>query len=132
MTGLDTNLLVRFITQDDPVQAHKATHIIEEQLTAEQPGFVSVACILEMVWVLKTAYGLTDSQLAHSIQRVLQVKTFIIQNEKQVYSAMLALKTGQGTFADALIGALGLWAGCTSTLTFDRKAARLDGFELVS
>jgi predicted nucleic-acid-binding protein len=63
---------------------------------------------------------------------MLQADTLAVQNEQQVFTAMVALRRGRGAFADALIGALGTWAGCESTLTFDKKALRLAGFELLS
>jgi predicted nucleic-acid-binding protein len=55
----------------------------------------------------------------------------MVEHEQEVFTAMIALREGQGSFADALIGALGEKAGCKSTLTFDRKASRLRGFALV-
>ena len=132
MIGLDTNVLVRFLIEDDPVQSAQARRIIERKLTEHNPGFVSLATILETVWVLESIYKRSAQQVAEAIRRILQVETFIIQNEQEVYTAMVALQTGQGSFDDSLIAALGLWAGCTSTLTFDKKASRLQGFELVS
>jgi predicted nucleic-acid-binding protein len=76
-------------------------------------------------------YGLTDRAVANTVERMLQADTLIIQNEQQVYTATMAHRRGWGAFADALIGALGAWAGCDSTLTFDKKAGRLAGFEVV-
>ena len=131
MHGLDTNVLVRYLTQDDPVQSRKATEIVERRLAAERPGFVSLVTMVETVWVLASVYGLSDKQLASTVERMLQADTLIVQNEQQVFTAMVALRRGWGAFADALIGALGAWAGCESTLTFDKKAGRLAGFEVV-
>jgi predicted nucleic-acid-binding protein len=131
MIGLDTNILVRFLTQDDPVQSSRARQIIERQLTAENPGFVSLAAMFETAWVLEKIYKLSDQEVAETIKGILQIETLFIQNEQEVYTAMHALRTGRGSFADALVGALGTWAGCDSTLTFDRKTSRLQGFELV-
>lgn len=132
MIGLDTNLLVRFIMEDEPIQSRKVRHIIERRLTEHNPGFVSLATLLETAWVLESIYRQSRQQVAEAIHRILQIETFVIQNEQEVYTAMIALETGKGSFEDALIGALGKWAGCTSTLTFDRKASRMEGFELVS
>jgi predicted nucleic-acid-binding protein len=131
MHGLDTNILLRYLTQDDPVQARKATEIIERRLTPERPGVISLVTVVETVWVLGSVYGLTDRAVANTVERMLQADTLIIQNEQQVYTATMALRRGWGAFADALIGALGAWAGCDSTLTFDKKAGRLAGFEVV-
>ena len=130
MTGLDTNILIRYVTQDDPVQAAKATEIIEQQLSPSEPGFVNLVTMVETVWVLGNVYGLSDKQVADTIERMLQADSLMIQNEQQVFTAMIALRGGQGAFADGLIGALDVWAGCKCTLTFDKKALRLANFVL--
>jgi predicted nucleic-acid-binding protein len=131
MNGLDTNILIRYLTQDDPIQSPKATAIIERRFTRERPGFISLVTIAETVWVLGSVYALPDRQIADTVERMLQADTLVVQNEQQVFTAMVALRQGWGAFADALIGAVGAWAGCDSTLTFDKKALRLAGFELV-
>lgn len=131
MIGLDTNVLVRYLTQDDPEQSAKATDLIERRLTTENPGFLSVVAMTETAWVLERAYGVTDRALAATIERVLQADMFVVENEQEVFVAMSALKDGHGSFADALIGALGARVGCSRTMTFDRKAARLPGFALL-
>jgi predicted nucleic-acid-binding protein len=131
MTGLDTNILIRYLTQDDPVQSVKANEIFERRLTRTNLGFVSVVVIVEAVWVLDRSYGLTGPEIAAAVERLLQVEVLMIENEQEVFTAMLAVKQGRGTFADALIAELGARAGCKRTLTFDQKAARLPGFELV-
>jgi predicted nucleic-acid-binding protein len=132
MIGLDTNILIRFLADDDAIQSPRARKIIERQMTKDDPGYVSLAAMLEMAWVLEKIYKLSNSELAEAIKRILQVRTLFVENEQEVYTAMVLLQTGQSSFADALIGALGQWADCDFTLTFDRKASRLDGFELVS
>src|SRR5271155_1931620 len=119
MTGLDTNILVRYLAQDDPVQSPRATELIERLLTEDNPGFVSVVAIAETVWVLERAYGLPDHEIAAAIERTLQADVFVVESEQEVFSAMIALKQGRGSFADALIGVLGVKAGCSRTLTFD-------------
>jgi len=127
MIGLDTNILVRYLAQDDPVQSAKATEIIERRLTEENPGFVSVVAMVETVWVLDRAYGLGSDKIAAAIERTLQVDAIVVENEQEVFTAMIALKQGKGLFADAIILALGARAGCSCTLTFDQKASRLSG-----
>ena len=131
MIGLDANILVRHLAQDDPVQSPKATELIEQQLSDADPGFVSVVAMVETAWVLERAYGLSGPDIAAAIERVLQADVIMVESEQEVFTAMIALKQGRGSFADALIGALGVSAGCSHTLTFDRKALRLAGFELL-
>jgi len=130
MIGLDTNILVRYFTQDDPPQSRKATEIIERRLSEENPGFVSIVAMVEMVWVLERAYRLAAHEIAAAVERMLQADALVVENEQVVFIAMIALKKGQGSFADAVIAALGARANCSCTLTFDQKALRLPGFEL--
>jgi len=131
MHGLDTNILIRYLTRDDPVQFRKSAGIIERRLTRDKPGFISLVTIAEVVWVLESVYEFTGHEIAAGIESMLQADTLAIQNEQEVFIAAQVLKDGSGDFADALIGAVGRWAGCDSTLTFDKKAARLTGFEVV-
>jgi predicted nucleic-acid-binding protein len=128
MIGLDTNVLVRYVVQDDPIQSAKATAWIEERLTSANPGFISVVAMAETVWVLERTYGFAAQDIAAAVERLLQADVLVVENEQQVFAAMIALKGNQGSFADALIAALGNRAGCSGTLTFDRKALRLAGF----
>lgn len=130
MIGLDTNILVRYLVQDDPAQSRKVTDLIERRLTENNPGFISVVAMAETAWVLERAYGLSQGAIALAIESILQVETLIVENEQEVFTATIALKDERGSFADALIGALGAKAGCSQTLTFDKKAARLPGFAM--
>lgn len=129
MIGLDTNVLVRYLTQDDPIQSPKATDLIERRLTLENPGFVSIVAMVETVWVLDRAYGLAAHEIAAAVERMLQIDVLVVESEQEIFIAMIALKDGRGSFSDALIAALGARAGCSSTLTFDQKALRISGFK---
>jgi predicted nucleic-acid-binding protein len=131
MIGLDTNILVRYLAQDDPEQSAKANRIVEHDLTEANPGFVSVVAMTETVWVLERAYGVSDLQIAAAVEEMLQADFLSVECEQEVFTAAAALKEGRGSFADALIAALGEKAGCSWTLTFDRKASRLAGFRLL-
>ncbi len=132
MIGLDTNVLLRYLVQDDPTQSLKASEVIERRLSQENPGFVSLVCVLEIVWILGSLYKRSREQIADHVEMLLAADTLEVQNEQEVYEAVVALKNGSGTFQDALIGALGTWRGCSATLTFDQNAAkRLNGFQLL-
>lgn len=130
MIGLDTNILVRYLTQDDPIQSAKAREVVERRLTEEKPGFVSIVAMVETVRVLERAYRLRPHEIVGAVERMLQTDVLVVENEQEVFTALIALKEGQGSFADAVIAALGARVSCSSTLTFDRKALRLPGFEL--
>jgi len=129
--GLDTNILLRYLAQDDPVQSLRATEIITQQLSEQEPGFVSLVTILEVFWVLKSIFKRSRQNLASDIEKLLSADTLEVQNEQEVYNGVVALRTGTGSFEDALVGSLGIWRGCSTTLTFDEDAARkLYGFSL--
>ena len=128
MIGLDTNILVRYLTQDDPVQARIASDVIERRISTANPGFVSVVAMAEMVWVLDRAYGVPAVDIASAVERLLQVEALDVESAPAVFIAMIALKDGVGSFGDALIAELGAQAGCEHTLTVDRKALRIAGF----
>ncbi len=131
MIGLDTNVLLRYLAQDDPAQSLRATEIVTRRLTEQEPGFVSLVAILEVAWVLRSLYKRSRQEIADDIEMMLAADTLEVQNEQEVYDAVVALRNGTGTFEDALIGSLGIWRGCSATLTFDENAAqRLQGFSL--
>src|SRR5713226_490894 len=106
MIGLDTNVLVRYFAQDDPVQSPRAVGLIEDRLDEDDPGFVSVVALVELVRVLERTYGLTDRELAAIVERLLQAPVLVVENEIEVFTALTALKEERGDFADALLGEL--------------------------
>lgn len=132
MTGLDTNFLLRYLLNDDPDQSSRARRTLDRRLTEEEPGFISLVTMAETVWVLDRTYKFSNREIAYAIENLLEATNLVVQNEIEVFNAMIALRNGHGSFSDALIAALGQWAGCASTLTFDKKASRLQGFELIS
>jgi predicted nucleic-acid-binding protein len=125
MIGLDTNVLLRYLLQDDPKQTRQANLIFDQQLSEQNPGFISLVAVLEIVWVMRSLLKQTSSQIASHLENLLAADILEVQNEQQVFDAAFALKHGAGDFEDALIGALNAWGGCSHTLTFDRKAGRL-------
>jgi predicted nucleic-acid-binding protein len=129
MIGLDANILVRYLTQDDPAQAAQATELIEHRLTGDEPGFVSVVAVAEIVWVLRRHYRFDRKRIVQAVELMLAADTLVLEREREVFLALDALNEGAGEFADALIGALSMAAGCSIVLSFDRRAVRLPGFE---
>lgn len=131
MIGLDTNVLVRYFAQDDPVRSPKATRVME-RLSPDEPGLVSIVAIVGTIWVLARAYGLPAREIADIVEGLLQADALVVESEQEVFIAAVAGKDGEGTFSDALVAALGVKAGCARTLAFDRKASRFQGFALLS
>lgn len=130
MIGLDTNVLVHYIMQDDAKQSPKATKFMES-LTADAPGFVSLISMVELGWVLSSSYGLARDQLAQALDALLRTKEIVIDRADVVLKALRAFKAGSGDFADCLIERTGAAAGCEGTVTFDVGAAKTAGMTLI-
>jgi predicted nucleic-acid-binding protein len=122
MVGLDTNVILRYLLQDDPKQTTLANHIVDQVLSDRNPGFISLVTVLEMVWVLRSLLKQTPTEIATHLEHLLAAESLEVQNGQQVFEAAFALKRGTGEFEDALIGALNAWAAYPHTLTFDKKA----------
>lgn len=130
MIGLDTNVLVRYIAQDDPKQSPKATRLIES-LTVEDPGFVSVVSLIELVWVLSGCYGSTKSEICAVLETLLRTKELAVVQADTVWKALRVFREGKAEFADCLIERSANAAGCSHTATFDRDAAKTCGMKLI-
>lgn len=132
MIGLDTNVLVRYVIQDDPAQAEAAGQLIESQCTPESPGLVSVIVLSELVWVLRGAYGYDKSVVVSVLRQVLQTAELAVEDPGLAWSALADFERTNADFADCLIGHRNHAAGCAETYTFDKKAAHGRYFEMVS
>ena len=117
MIGLDSNILVRYFTQDDPVQAALATEVMEQRLSEAEPGFISVVAMAETVWVLDRHYRFTREQIANAVETALRTDLLLVEHEPEVFAALALLRQGRGEFGDALIGALCARAGCSRVNT---------------
>jgi predicted nucleic-acid-binding protein len=131
MIGLDTNVVIRFLTHDDPHQTAAAVKILNS-LSSESPGFLSLAVIAEIVWVLTISYGFTKKETELALQGLLHSKELIIERAEIVSQALSKFRDGPAGFADCLIERCGHAAGCEYTLTFDRKAAAGAGMRLIA
>ena len=132
MIGLDTNVLVRYIVQDDAEQAAAATQFIETRCTARSPGYVCVPVLMELVWVLTSAYGHSNAAVIPVIRQLLRTAELAVEDRQTVWVALRELETGGADFADYLIARRNHAQGCTRTCTFDRRAARGTHFTLLT
>jgi len=123
MIGLDTNVLVRYVAQDDPPQATAASRLIEG-LTAESPGFISTVALVETVWVLTRAYDTPKSMIEQIIEGFLRSRELVIESAETHYLALAAFHATSVDYADAVIAVAGQRRGCEATVTFDREAGR--------
>lgn len=131
MTGLDTNVLVRYIMQDDPKQASLATQLVES-LTAEAPGFVAVVALVELVWVLSSCFGLGREEIARALDGVLRSKELVVENAGLVWQSLRIFRSGAADFADCVVERAANTAGCARVMTFDRGAAKHGGMTLIA
>jgi predicted nucleic-acid-binding protein len=130
MIGLDTNVLVRYIAQDDSKQSPKATRLIES-LTVDAPGYVSTVSVVELVWVLTGCYALSKSEICEVLETLLRTKEIIVAHADTLWKALRLFKEGKADFADCLIERSANEAGCVYTTTFDRDAAKHCGMQLI-
>ena len=131
MIGLDTNVVLRALVGDDPVQTLKARAVLNG-LSPERPGYLSLVVIVEMEWVMRSSMKMPREAIAKGIGSLLQLPVLRIQNFDQVALAMQSYGNG-ADLADALIADLGAAEGCDRVLTFDEVAARrLPCMELVA
>lgn len=128
MIAIDSSVLVRYLAQDDEAQSARATRLLEQELTAVDPGLVTVTALLETSWVLRRNYGQEWDAIYAIVARLLAAPNLVIEHAESVGVAIEA----RARFADALIHLSGKHLGAARTVTFDRKFARMDGVELLA
>ncbi|MBN6741619.1 type II toxin-antitoxin system VapC family toxin [Acidithiobacillus sp. MC6.1] len=132
MIGLDTNLLIRYIVQDDPPQAAQATALIEAQCSRETPGWIDTITLCELVWVLESAYDYGRSVVADVLRQILGTAELSVENSDQAWASLRTYRTGNADFADYLMGLRNHAHGCSTTWTFDKRAARSPWHQLLT
>lgn len=120
MIGIDTNILVRYLTEDDPEQSRRATSIIHGALKREQTILLSCIVLSELVWVLESAYGIPEQQVLDVVERLLEAPQLELEDRDAVRQAIADSRQGLGDLVDSLIGRRNEAKGCSSTATFDR------------
>ena len=128
MIGLDTTVLVRYVTQDDPVQSAKASELIES-LTTASPGFVSLVSILELVWVLQSCYQSAKSDVVMVLETLLRTRELTVEHAEIIWQALRKFVANKADFADCLIERCAHAAGCEYTATFDLNAIKTTGMK---
>ncbi len=132
MIGIDTNVLIRYLVQDDPRQSAAATRFVERTLGPDRRGHVSLITLAELTWVLRTRYQVGREAMSDALLRILADARLSIQDGAAAWMALDAYRTPGVDFADALIAAVDHLHGCSHSVTFDRQAARLEGMRLLA
>lgn len=125
-----TNVLVRYLTQDDAAQAALATRLIES-LTSDAPGFVSHVVLVEVAWVLESCYALGGAALGEVLETVLRTDALRIERAEVAWRALRRFRQEGCDFSDALVTELALTAGCDAIYSFDNSAAKRSGMTLL-
>lgn len=128
MNALDTNVIIRYLVQDDKKQAKKATKFIEN-LTTDNPGFISCIALCEVNWVLKTTYKISKTQRITILQNIISIANFDIEHLDSCLKALRNYKIGKADFSDYLIQSIAEFNGYNTTITFDKNALQNTGFK---
>jgi predicted nucleic-acid-binding protein len=131
MIGLDTNIVVRYLTHDDPAQAAKAVRLMSS-LSPEDRGFLSLVVIVELVWVLQDRYRFPKDEIVSTLDALLRSKELMVERADVVWQAVQKFRICRSDFADCLIQRSAQAAGCEHTITFDQDAARTAGMKLLN
>jgi predicted nucleic-acid-binding protein len=130
--GLDTNVVVRYLTQDDSKQSPLATRLMEKTLSSDEPGFISLVVLAEVVWVLVSLYAVDRAGVEKIVTGLLTTVQLRVESSELVWRAKRRYEDSKADFRDALIAECAVAAGCKRAVTFDRAAAATCGFELLS
>ena len=130
MIGLDTNILARYLTQDDPAQSRRANAVITEASRRGDRCAINTIVLCELVRVLRHAYGVDRDAVVATLEKILDTAQFVIEDKDLVRRALADYRQGPGDFSDYLIGWRNRHAGCSETVTFDRALSRSELFRL--
>lgn len=131
MLGLDTNLLIRYLVRDDPLQFGRAKAEIEAAANRDEPLMINAVVLCEVVWVLGSAYEYSRSEIADAIERILATAQFVVEWSDQARQALQDCRTTKAGFTDAFIGRINNSLGAGPTMTFDRDLAPLSTFRVL-
>ncbi len=128
MTGLDTNVLVRYLTQDDRAQARRAESAIIKATAGGGRCAISPLVLCELVWVLRGAYKTPKDDVLAALDGILSTEAFEIIDRHLVQGAVELYRLGRADLSDFVIGLSHVAAGCAETVTFDRALRGVAGF----
>lgn len=132
MISLDTNLLVRLLTNDEPKQAQKVRSALDQAQLAQERIWVSDLVACELVWVLQRLYGYDKAQIIFALDTLLKFQGLEFQSTQAVKKSVGDMRRGQPDFADILMGHLSVAKGADFVLTFDKQAAKLATHKLLT
>lgn len=132
MIGLDTNVLVRYLAQDDKAQSAKANHFFETRLTDKNPGYINHIVLIETIWVLESCYDASKQALIKVVQQLASTMQLLLQDSELVLKALRLYESSNVDFSDALLAIVNKQNACETTVTFDKKAGKMEPFSLIN
>ncbi len=132
MIGLDTNVFIRYLVQDDEQQAQLATDLIENQCSKENPALINEIILCEIVWVLKRAYRYDKAVILAIIKQLLSSDEIYISSHAEAWAAYHDYENGNADFSDYFIARINQKFGCPCTFSFDKKACKSDHIKLLT
>lgn len=129
MSALDTNVLVRFLVEDDPAQTEAAKRVLEAATDAAEALFVSDVVLVEIAWVLGRSYQLSRKDIHGVLSRLLQARQLSFRNRSVLLQALERFEKGKGGFADYVVLELAREAGHPQVFTFDQALLKEAGFQ---
>ncbi len=124
MIGIDTNVMVRYVAQDDPTQSLAATRFIEKTCTPTAPGYLSAVVLAEVVWVMESLYDASRDDISKIVAQLLRSKQILVEEAESVWQAVRMFTASKADFTDCLIERLCHARGCDGIVTFDKAAAK--------
>lgn len=131
MIGLDTNVLVRYFTQDDKAEAQKANEVIEKQCSKDNPGFIHDVVLCELVWVLEACYKCPKEVISSTLEKILVTTQLQVAHRSHVWEALQIFRKSEADFSDCLIGVKNSFSGCRRTSSFDKSLKDINHFSVI-
>jgi predicted nucleic-acid-binding protein len=131
VTGIDTNVLVRYLTEDDAVQTESVHSLFRATRQSGEHLHISCVVLAETYWVLRFTYRMSKKDIVNGFRTVLEAELFEVESQDQVRASLDLCTTGKGEFTDVLIGQLNRARGCRETVTFDRGLRQVAGFRVL-
>ncbi|NER33001.1 MAG: type II toxin-antitoxin system VapC family toxin [Oscillatoria sp. SIO1A7] len=131
MRGLDTNVLARYLVQDDPVQGERASQLIEEMAASGTACFINNIVLCELVWVLKSAYAYKKEDIISILDRLLNSSQFEFESKEAAKWALEEYQKSKADFSDCLLAKHNQNQGCSETISFDKGVRRVEGFRVL-
>ncbi len=131
MTGLDTNVLVRYLIMDDPAQGKKASRLIQDSAKRNEPVFINNVVLCELIWVLDAAYSFSRTEIGDLLEKILMTELIVVQNQDEAWLALSDYRAGEADFSDYFIGRISKSSECNKTATFDQALRSNELFTLL-